>query len=342
MDFSNARILITGVCGTIGRELLLKVIEFEPLHIIGLDNNETEIFHLSREWSDRNNLKFFCCDITDTMTLTQFMKNIDLVFHLAATKHVIGCENNPYEAIRVNIEGTRSVIAAAENSNAQKVLLTSTDKAVEPTSVMGASKLIAERMITSQSINGNKGCTYATCRFGNVVGSNGSVISVFERLLSEKKPLTLTSPEMTRFIMTPKDATTLILESIFHAKGGEIFTTKMHAINILDLANSMISLCSEKFNYNSDDIPINITGIKKGEKIFEQLMTTEEKDIAFETENFYIINGMNYKDDYNLPGNYLDLKDNSEFQSRSDKCETLSQDEILNFLTSNHVLEILK
>lgn len=343
MDLKSKKILITGVCGTVGNALIEKLIELAPVSIIGIDNNESEIFFMSQRYRENTSCRFFCCDITDNQALVAIMQGCDYVFHLAATKHVTSCEDNPSEGVRVNVEGTKSVISAAKTSNVSKVLLTSTDKAVEPVSVMGATKLVAERLFCASGLNFNEveGPIFTTCRFGNVVGSNGSVVSLFDRLLALHQNLTLTHENMTRFVMTTEQAASLIIKAIDTARGGEIFITKMPAINIRDLAEVMIELQTEVYGYNPHEIDIEVIGIKPGEKLYEQLMTSEENALSIETTDFFIINGLKHRDDYRNDGKTVLLDGSYKVKFRSDEYEMMTKEMIKSFLTENRVLESL-
>lgn len=221
--FHQKRILITGACGTVGAELVRQLLEdnHNPAEVIALDNNESELFFLEQRFLQDGRARFFLADIRDRDKLCRKMKNIDIVFHVAAYKHVILCERSPFEAVQTNINGVQNIIYAACENQVEKVIFTSTDKAVNPTSVMGTSKLMGERIMTAANSNLSEGGPiFASTRFGNVLGSRGSVIPIFMEQIKKGGPVTLTDAAMTRFIMSIKDAVHLVIDSAGLAQGG--------------------------------------------------------------------------------------------------------------------------
>lgn len=285
--WKNKSVLITGVCGTVGRELLRQIACKGPKEIIGIDNNESELFFLGEAYKDVQNVRLFLGDLRDRDKLMRKMKNIDIVLHSAALKHVILCEQSPRDAIQTNILGTQNVIDAAVANGVERVLFTSSDKAVNPTNVMGTSKLMGERLMTAANAHQRGGGPiFASTRFGNVLGSRGSVIPLFKRQIEEGGPVTLTDKEMTRFIMTLEEAVKLVIESVFLAKGGEVFVTKMPVVRIYDLANVMIEELAEK---KGNKIEIKMIGAKAGEKLYEELMNDEETRRTFELEDYFVV-----------------------------------------------------
>ena len=282
--WNGKRVLITGVCGTVGRELLNQVLLEEPAEVVGIDNNESELFFLDENYRDDNHVNFYLGDIRDGDKLNRVMTEIDIVLHSAALKHVILCEKSPRDAVQTNILGTQNVISAAISNNVERVLFTSSDKAVNPTNVMGTSKLMGERLMTAANAQKrNGGPIFASTRFGNVLGSRGSVIPLFKRQIKHGGPITLTDPRMTRFIMTLSQAVKLVIESTFLAKGGEVFVTKMPIVRIEDLAHVMLSILSDK------DIPIKVIGSKPGEKLYEELMNDEETRRTIELQKYFVV-----------------------------------------------------
>ena len=270
----NKRVLVTGACGTVGSELTRQLIEkYEVEFLLALDNNESELFFLEQKFSKIGNTNFVLCDIRDRDKLTTCMKKIDIVFHAAAFKHVIFCERSPFEAVQTNIIGVHNIIMAASASNVEKVIFTSSDKAVNPTSVMGTTKLMGERIITAANSNGQSSMILASTRFGNVLGSRGSVIPIFYEQINNGGPVTLTSEAMTRFIMSISQAVKLVIESAQIAKGGEVFITKMPVIRILDLAEVMINELATDFGHDPSKVNVDIIGTKPGEKMYEELMS---------------------------------------------------------------------
>ncbi len=283
--WKGKRILITGVCGTVGRELLRQIVPLEPAEVVGLDNNESELFFAMQEFRNYANVHLSLADMRDKDKLTRLMEGMEIVLHSAALKHVILCEHSPRDAIQTNIIGVQNVIDAALANNVERVLFTSSDKAVNPTNVMGTSKLMGERLMTAANAQkrDSDGPIFASTRFGNVLGSRGSVIPLFKRQIEAGGPITLTDPEMTRFIMTLKEAVSLVMDSTFLAKGGEVFVTKMPIARIEDLAYAMIDELA------TDEIEVQIIGSKAGEKLYEELMNDEETRRTLELQNYFVV-----------------------------------------------------
>lgn len=286
-SYDGLNILITGCCGTIGQELIVQLIEsmeYNPSNVIGIDTNESGIFFLNNKYENKK-AEFITIDICDRDSLNQVMSKVDVVFHCAAMKHVRLNELNPDQAIRVNILGLQNIISMSLLNKVRKVIFTSSDKAVNPTNIMGTSKLMGEKLMTAANIARNNSQTiFASTRFGNVLGSNGSVVEIFKRQILSNKPVTLTSPEMTRFVMSIKTAAQLVLESGLAAKGGEVFVTKMPTLRIDDLAKVMIKNLSK-----DKDIPIIVTGIKEGEKLYEELVSDEEVSRTVDNGKYFVI-----------------------------------------------------
>jgi len=284
------RILITGVCGTIGKELLKQTIVMEPAQIIALDNNETELYLMAEEYSGNHYIEFFFTDIRNAESLFHHMHGIDVVFHAAALKHVIVCERAPRDAILTNILGIQNIIDTAIQKNVGRVIFTSSDKAVNPTNVMGTSKLMGERLFTAaNALRPTQGPIFASTRFGNVLGSRGSVIPLFKKQIAKGGPVTITDPEMTRFIMTKQEAVGMVLDSVSLIRGGEVVVTKMPTIKIKDLAQVMVEELAPQFNFRPSDIEIKVIGPRQGEKFYEELMNEEEIRRAVELTNCFII-----------------------------------------------------
>jgi FlaA1/EpsC-like NDP-sugar epimerase len=235
--------------------------------------------------------RFLIGDIRDKERLMLAMEDVDIVYHAAALKHVPLCEYNPFEAIKTNVIGTRNVIEAAFSNDVDKVVSISTDKAVNPVNTMGATKLLAEKlMIDANEGKGLKRTIFSCVRFGNVLFSRGSVIPLFEEQIRQKKTITITDPDMTRFMMSIHDTIDLIFKATVMAKGGEIFILKMPVVKLGDLADVIIEEYGQKYGYtNKKDIKKKIIGTRAGEKMFEELMTETEAKMAFETEDMLII-----------------------------------------------------
>jgi len=345
VKFKDKKILVTGVCGTVGSELvnqLLNGSEYHPAEVIGIDNNESELFFLDQRFLQESRAKFFLSDIRDRDSLTSLMQRIDIVFHCAALKHVIMNERSPEQAVQTNIHGVQNVIAAANANQVEKVIFTSSDKAVNPTNVMGTTKLMGERLITAANSNKRReGPIFASTRFGNVLGSNGSVVPIFHNQIAQGRSVTLTHREMTRFIMSINDSVKLVIDSAEHAQGGEVFITKMPVIRIADLAQAMIEELAPHYGKQPEEIEMVEIGTKPGEKLYEELMSDEEIRRAVELKEYFSVmpafRGI-YRDiSYDYQGIVNEKVDNP-YVSANETCMTV--DEIKQFLKDKHLLSI--
>lgn len=289
--WNNLSVLITGVCGTVGRELLRQLSSLECARIVGIDNNESELFFLAQRYAAQENIRLFLGDLRDRDKLMRKMRGIDVVLHAAALKHVILCEEAPRDAVQTNINGMINIIDAAEANRVGRVVFTSSDKAVNPTNVMGTTKLMGERLMTSANAHRHKdfNTIFASTRFGNVLGSRGSVVPLFKRQIARGGPVTLTDAEMTRFIMTLEEAVTLVMSSVFLAHGGEVFVTKMPVVRIADLARVMIDELAPGYGHDPQKIEIQYIGAKPGEKMYEELLSEEEIRRTLELQDFFAI-----------------------------------------------------
>jgi len=340
--FKEKRVLVTGACGTVGKELIRQLLEdYEVAELVALDNNESEIFFLEQKYSAHSTATFFLADVRDAEKLSRTMKNVNVVFHTAAFKHVILCERSPFEAVQTNILGVQNIIKAALKNKVERVLFTSSDKAVNPTSVMGTSKLMGERLMTAANSNLRaEGTIFVSTRFGNVLGSRGSVIPIFREQIKRGGPVTLTHMDMTRFIMSIKDAVRLVIESVFLALGGEVFITKMPVIRISNLAEVMIQELAPLHEHSPDDIRIEIIGTKPGEKMYEELMNQEETRRALELKKYFVVQPafncryreINYK--------YADIESKTVINPYNSNNENpLSKHQLAIFLKENNLLE---
>jgi UDP-N-acetylglucosamine 4,6-dehydratase len=283
-------ILVTGGSGSIGSEIVKKVLQYEPEVVRVLSNDENCLFNLEQELQGYSNLRFLVGDVRDKERLQRAVENIDFVFHAAALKHVPLCEYNPFEAVKTNALGTQNVIEAAMEEEVEKLITISTDKAVNPVNVMGATKLLAERLtISANEYKGLRKTGFCCVRFGNVLDSRGSVMPSFREQIIKGGPVTLTEPNMTRFVMSIPKAVELVLKAADIAQGGEIFIFKMPALRIGDLAEAMVDELAPQYGYNPESIKVEVTGKRAGEKIYEELLTADEAINASETEDMFII-----------------------------------------------------
>lgn len=276
------RILVTGACGSIGKALVLRLLD-DGNKVCAFDNNEDGLFHLSKECSLFNsNLKVFIGDIRDIKRLQQAMDGVDEVYHCAALKHVELSEYNPFEALKTNVNGTNNVINAAIDMGVKKVLVTSSDKAVNPSSTMGTTKLLAEKLtISANNFSGSQDIKFGCVRFGNVWNTNGSVGPIFKNQILSGKDLTVTDKSMTRFFISKDDAISLCINACKAMIGGEIFISDMGATSIGEIADEFKS-------YNSNVKIIEI-GPKPGEKLFEELFTDVEGSRTYKYNDMYVI-----------------------------------------------------
>jgi FlaA1/EpsC-like NDP-sugar epimerase len=295
--FKNKVILITGGTGSLGKELVKELLKYQPRVIRIFDLDETEHFDMEREfelempWVVKQDLiRYLVGDVKDKERIKRAMEKVDIVFHLAALKHVASCEYNPFEAVKTNVLGTQNLIDAALEHNVERVIFTSSDKAAYPHNTMGATKLLAERLVTSANYyKGGRRTVFASVRFGNVMASRGSVIPLFLRQIQKGGPVTVTDPTMTRFMMSKKQAVNLIFKCARIAKGGETFILKMPVARIGDLANILIQESAQKFGKTPESIKMKIIGLKPGETFYEELMTEEEASRAIETNDLFIV-----------------------------------------------------
>lgn len=304
--FRDKTILVTGAAGTIGRELVRQLIGLEPGEIRLFDNNESELFFLNDEYRETGRVRCYLGDIRDAQKLLNLTKGVDLVFHTAAFKHVILSEYNPFDAVQTNINGVKNIVQAAMANNVSGVIFTSSDKAVNPTNVMGTSKLMGERIITAANIVNNNGPqVFSSVRFGNVLGSRGSVVPIFANQILRGEPVTITDVRMTRFVMTVREAARLVIEGAVLSCGGEVFVTKMPVMRIVDLARAMIEMLAPVAGMEPDAVAVKIIGAKPGEKLYEELMSQEEVARVKELPSMFAVlpalRGFYHRIDYRYP-----------------------------------------
>lgn len=283
----QAKILITGGAGSVGRALTGQMLKYSPEVIRIYDLSENEMFKMRSDFSGEERLRYLIGDIGDADRLKLAMEDIDIVVHLAAMKHVYACEYNPFEAVKINVDGLQNVINAARSEGVKKVIFSSTDKAARPLNVMGMTKLLGEKLVSlanNYSLGDNTGTIFASVRFGNVIGSNGSVIPLFKKQVLSGGPLTVTDEEMTRFVITMDEAVSLIYSAIKLAKGAEVFVWKMRTLKVTDIARAM-----EERYAGDKNIKTVFKGKGEGEKIHEEIMSEDELVRAVELDNLYVI-----------------------------------------------------
>ncbi len=338
--YKGKKVLITGAAGTVGKEMVRQVHSFNPSELRLMDNNESEMFFLMEEYRTRK-VNCFLGDVRDRDKVDKLADSIDIIIHAAAFKHVILSEYNPFDVVQTNVIGIENVIRAATAHKIKYVLFTSSDKAVNPTNVMGTSKLMGERLITAaNAIKSSSKTIYSSTRFGNVMGSRGSVIPLFIKQIREGGPVTITDKRMTRFIMTIEEAAKLVLKSLTISKGGEVFVTKMPVVRIPDLAEVLIKLVAPKYGYKPADIAVTETGAKAGEKLYEELMSETETNHSLELKDMFVVTPAFksiYKSiKYKYPA-ILKTKVSKSYVSAQEK--PLSKKEIEKYLVKNRVIE---
>ena len=281
-EISNKIVMVTGAAGSIGAEISRQVLNYSPKRLIIIDQAETPTFdlqfeiHNSKEFSQyQNKIEFIVASVKDKFRMDKIISlyRPDIIYHAAAYKHVPLMEDNPYEALMVNIFGTKTMADLAKKYEVEKFVMVSTDKAVNPTNIMGASKRIAEIYIQSLSNGKTK---FITTRFGNVLGSNGSVVPIFRKQIDQGGPVTITHKEITRYFMTIREACNLVLEAGAMGNGSDIFVFDMgQPVKIYDMAKKMIKL----LGYSEGQIEINEIGLRPGEKLYEELLNNSENTL---------------------------------------------------------------
>lgn len=290
-------ILVTGGGGSIGSELCRQIIKYKPQNLVILDIYENTLYDIERELEadyPTANIKAIIGSVRDKERLEEVFNKYkpNVVFHAAAHKHVPLMETSPLEAIHNNVFGTYNVVNCADKYGVEKFVLISTDKAVNPTNIMGASKRVCEMIVQTKNKTGKT--DFVAVRFGNVLGSNGSVIPLMKKQIEKGGPVTVTHKEITRYFMTIPEAVQLILQAVTYAKGGEIFVLDMgEPVKIYDLAVSLIRLMGYEPNV---DIPIIITGLRPGEKLYEELLMAEEGLVSTKHDKIFITQPMHLEE----------------------------------------------
>jgi FlaA1/EpsC-like NDP-sugar epimerase len=345
-EIAGKRILITGAAGSIGSELVRQMVRFKPQLIIMLDQAETPLHDIEREMRAKSNgvkLIAYLADVTNQERMENIFHDYppDIVFHAAAYKHVPMMENNPCESISCNVLGTKTIADLAVKHRVEKFVMVSTDKAVNPTNVMGCSKRIAE--IYVQALNNyleakqSAHTAFVTTRFGNVLGSNGSVIPIFKEQILQGGPVTVTHPEVTRYFMTIPEACQLVIEASVMGKGGEIFIFDMgSSVKISDLAKKMISLSGLTAG---KDIDIVFTGLREGEKLFEELLNNSENTIPTHHSRIMIAKVESYS--FEEVNRYVDLFHDLIYDKNELKTVALMKELVPEFRSNYSRFEVL-
>lgn len=286
LDFiDNKVVLVTGAAGTIGSALCERLgPRVRALRC--LDHSENELFFLNQRLRAAGApIAPFLGDVRDMDRLRFAMSGVEVVFHTAALKHVGLGEYNPFEIVQTNLVGLNNVIRASLEANVERVVFTSSDKAVNPTNVMGASKMMGERLVAAANeIRGGNRTRFGAVRFGNVIGSRGSVVPIFAGQMLRGEPVTLTDAGMTRYVMTVDEAASLVIEAGSQLRGGEVFVTKMRALRVIDLAHAMWTVSK-----GEGELRFDFIGARPGEKLFEELISTDEMSRTLELERLLVV-----------------------------------------------------
>lgn len=284
-QFKGKTILVTGGTGSIGSELVRQILRYEPRQVRVLSRDEGRQAQLLEWLKYPQNLRLLLGDIRDRERIEYAFKEVDIVLHAAALKHVPLCEYNPFEAIKTNVFGSQNVIDMALKTQVKKVIAISTDKAVFPSSVMGVSKLLMEKMFLNANwYSGKSAAKFSCVRFGNVAWARGSVLPIWKKQAEERGEISITNEKMTRFMMSIEQAVGLVLKAVELVQGGDTFILKMPSINIGDLAKIFL----EKHCPNRN-IKINIIGNRSGDKIYEELVDNHDREgYMLESEGMYI------------------------------------------------------
>ena len=338
----NKSVLVTGGAGSIGSEIVRKVASYKPSKVVVVDQAETPLHEIQLEMNEKFpdiDFEFILADITNKKRLESiFTKfNFDLVYHAAAYKHVPMIENNPHEAVWVNILGTKNLAKLSVQNKVKTFVMVSTDKAVNPTNVMGASKRSAELLVQSLQFLPENKTKFITTRFGNVLGSNGSVIPLFKKQIEAGGPITITHPDIVRYFMTISEACELVLQASTMGKGGEIFVFDMgKPVKIKDLAIKMIKLSGKE---PEKDILLKYTGLRPGEKLYEELLSDDAKNLP--TPHHKIMVSMDPYKEYNEIKDLIEQIEAAALSHDKTQIVRILKNMVPEFISNNSIFEKL-
>ncbi|WGH76942.1 nucleoside-diphosphate sugar epimerase/dehydratase [Tenacibaculum tangerinum] len=340
-DVNNKVVLVTGAAGSIGSEISRQLSIYNHKHLVLIDHAESPLYDLQQELiqKGRQNFTPIVADVRDEKRINQIFEEFkpQKVFHAAAYKHVPLMEMSPYEAVKINIGGTKNIADLSIKHEVERFVMVSTDKAVNPTNVMGATKRVAEMYISCLSNSSNHVTKFTTTRFGNVLGSNGSVIPLFKRQIENGGPLTVTHKDITRYFMTIPEACRLVLEAGTMGNGGEIYIFDMgKSVKIYDIAKRMIYLSGLQF---PDDIDIKITGLRPGEKLYEELLANGENTTPTYHEKIMI--AKNLEIDYSTISNKIRALCLSNQNHDNEKTVHLIKEIVPEYKSNNSIYEKL-
>ncbi|MBM7606293.1 UDP-N-acetylglucosamine 4,6-dehydratase [Metabacillus crassostreae] len=277
--FEGKSVLVTGGTGSFGKKFISKILEQDVKKVIVFSRDELKQYEMAQEYTDPR-IRFFIGDVRDKDRLYRAFDGVDIVIHAAALKHVGACEYNPFEAVKTNIHGAQNIIEAAIDRGVEKVIALSTDKAASPINLYGATKLASDKLfVAGNSYAGNKVTKFSVVRYGNVVGSRGSVVPFFKKLKEQGvTQLPITDERMTRFWITLDQGVQFVIDNLYRMKGGEIFIPKIPSMKVVDLAEAIAPNCE-----------IKIVGIRPGEKLHEAMINEDDARQTLEYDNYYVI-----------------------------------------------------
>ena len=336
INFKDKNILIVGGTGSFGNQFLKNIIKnkvkFNQINILSRDEKKQ---YDMREKFNSSNIKFHIGDIRDIDCTDNITKGIDHIFHAAALKQVPSCEFYPMEATKTNVLGTNNIISSAIKNNVKKVICLSTDKAVYPINAMGISKALMEKVALSNSLLNQNSTTVCVTRYGNVIGSRGSVIPLIINQIKKNQPITITDYYMTRFMMTLEDALDLVFYAFKNGKNGQLFVKKSPSTNLRTLVKAILKI------FNKKNYPIKIIGVRHGEKKHETLLSAEERRLSKDKNNFFIVNpdlrDLNYSKYFNEGNkkkiNFENYSSNQKFLLNTDQTiKLLKKSDLINKL----------
>jgi len=327
--FKNKTVLITGGTGSLGNALTQRLLETDVETIRIFSRDEWKQKQMSDKFND-NRLRFFIGDVRDEKRIHRALENVDILIHAAALKQVPIIEYNPFEAIKTNVTGSQNIIEACLDHNVSTVLAVGTDKAVSPFNTYGATKLLMERLfISANYYRGVRDSNFLCVRYGNVLGSRGSIVPIILDQIKNKKNITITDPAMTRFSITMTDAVDLIFRALTNGKGGEIFVPKLKAYNVKDIVESIIEL-------SDSTASIDIIGVRPGEKFHEVLINKDEIRNTYDSQKDYVI-FETQSERYEMQKSDL-VSSNLKNEYSSDGIQLLTKQEIKNSLIEENLI----
>ncbi len=283
MSLNNKIVLVTGGTGSFGKFIVRRLLDSNVREVRVFSRDEKKQYDMRLHYAGEKRIRFITGDVRDLNRVREAMHNCALVFQAAALKHVFACELQPFEAVKTNVAGAENVISAAMDARVARVVTVSTDKAVKPVNVMGMTKALQERLtLSANNSPANQGTKLSVVRYGNVMNSRGSAVPFFRDLVAAGKPITITHPAMTRFLLTLNDAVDLVLFAAKHMKGGETFVKKAPTVRILDLAAAIAEEGGRKFDHK-------VIGVLPGEKFHEVLISEEELQRTRDLGDYYVV-----------------------------------------------------